>query len=283
MPFAAAGAEYAAGFMLATALLHAVGIGLRKIDTLYWHRTAQVSIGGDCRFKSGFAENAVGGFRRMGIFAARNGKLSDDQCFRLLGRLWTLKRLMYYVYGGWAQGINLNEYPPAVAYLFGKQIYDESTHEMQFADEILRRRFVRTQKQLFAHPHSQFRTATRTGAYIFCLRALANYPQNIRLAALNLGPKVVELAWTERFARELPDEALHALFQSQLAETRSHVLMGRLQVERFVQKAVDIELAKRLCAETRRDYLFFLEETARFVLGLEEEKAGEVMVPADID
>jgi hypothetical protein len=215
--------------------------------------------------------------------AARRSKLSDDQCFRLLGRLWTFKRLMYYVYGGWAQGINLNEYPPAVAYLFGKQIYDESTHEMQFADEILRRRWVRTQKQLFAHPYSQFRTATRTGAYIFCLRALANYPQNIRLAALNLGPKVIELAWTERFAREFPDEAMHALFQSQLAETRSHVLMGRLQVERFVEKEVDIELAKRLCAETRRDYLFFLEETARFVLGLEEEKAGEVMVAADID
>jgi hypothetical protein len=215
--------------------------------------------------------------------AARRSKLSDNQCFRLLGRLWTLKRLMYYVYGGWAQGINLNEYPPAVAYLFGKQIYDESTHEMQFADEILRRRWVRTQKQLFAHPYSQFRTATRTGAYIFCLRALANYPQNIRLAALNLGPKVIELAWTERFAKGFPDEAIHALFQSQLAETRSHVLMGRLQVERFVQKEVDIELSKRLCAETRRDYLFFLEETARFVLGLEEEKAGEVMVAADID
>ena len=215
--------------------------------------------------------------------AARKRKLSDDQCFRLLGRLWTLKRLMYYVYGGWAQGINLNEYPPAVAYLFGKQIYDESTHEMQFADEILRRRWVRTQKRLFAHPYSQFRTATRTGAYIFCLRALANYPQNIRLAALNLGPKVIELAWTERFAQEFPDDAIHALFQSQLAETRSHVLMGRLQVERFVQKEVDIELAKRLCAETRRDYLFFLEETARFVLGLEEEKAGEVLVAADMD
>jgi hypothetical protein len=217
------------------------------------------------------------------VDAARESKLSDDQCFRLLGRLWTLKRLMYYVYGGWAQGINLNEYPPAVAYLFGKQIYDESTHEMQFADEILRRRWVRTQKQLFAHPYAQFRTATRTGAYIFCLRALANYPQNIRLAALNLGPKVIELAWTERFAKGFPDEAIHALFQSQLAETRSHVLMGRLQVERFVQKEVDIELSKRLCAETRRDYLFFLEETARFVLGLEEEKVGEVMVAADID
>jgi hypothetical protein len=79
--------------------------------------------------------------------------------------------MMYYVYGGWAQGINLNEYPPAVAYLFGKQTYDESTHEMQLCDEMLRRRWARTQKQLFAHPYTQFVTATRTGAYIFCLRA----------------------------------------------------------------------------------------------------------------
>jgi lysozyme family protein len=92
--------------------------------------------------------------------AARRNELSDDQCFRLFARLWTLKRLMYYVYGGWAQGINLNEYPPAVAYLFGKQIYDESTHEMQFSDEILRRRWARTQKKLFAHPYAQFGTAT---------------------------------------------------------------------------------------------------------------------------
>jgi len=68
--------------------------------------------------------------------AARRSKLSDDQCFKA-SRSSVDKRLMYYVYGGWVQGINLNEYPPAVAYLFGKQIYDESTHEMQFAARIL--------------------------------------------------------------------------------------------------------------------------------------------------
>jgi hypothetical protein len=215
--------------------------------------------------------------------AARAGNFTDDRCFRLLGRLWTLKRLMYYVYGGWAQGINLNEYPPSVAYLFGKQTYDESTQEMQYCDRILERRWVRTQKHLFAHPYGQFGTATRAGAYIFCLRALANYPQNIRIAALNLGPKVIELAWTEKFAKFFPDESMHAIFQSQLAETRSHVLMGKFQSERFIKKQVDAELAKRLCAETRRDYLFYLEETARFVLGMEEEKAGEVAVSGDID
>jgi hypothetical protein len=154
---------------------------------------------------------------------------------------------------------------------------------MQYCDEILRRRFVPTQRELFAHPYGQFGTATRTGAYIFCLRALANYPHNIRIAALNLGPKVIELAWTERCAKLLPDESLRAVFLSQLAETRSHVLMGRHQVERYIHKAVDAELAKRLCTETKRDYLFFLEETARFVLGMAEEKAGEVTVQADID
>lgn len=215
--------------------------------------------------------------------AARAGRLSGDQCFRLLARLWTLKRMMYYVYGGWAQGINLNEYPPSVAYLFGKQIYDESTHEMQLCDEMLRRKWVRTQQQLFAHPYGRFGTATRTGAYVFCLRALANYPQNVRIAALNLGAKVIELGWTKSFAGLFPDASLRMVFQSQLAETRSHVLMGKFQSERFIDKKVDVELAARLCGETRRDYLFFLEETARFALGLEQEKAGEVAVSGDID
>lgn len=49
MPLDASGASYAAGFMIATALLHvvgiAIGIGLQRIDTLYRHRMAQVSGG----------------------------------------------------------------------------------------------------------------------------------------------------------------------------------------------------------------------------------------------
>jgi hypothetical protein len=42
-------------------------------------------------------------------------------------------------------------------------------------------------------------------------------------------------------------------------------------------------VARRLCAEVRRDYLFLLEEIARFVLGIEEKAAGEVVASADID
>ncbi|HWO43894.1 MAG TPA: hypothetical protein VNO43_19050 [Candidatus Eisenbacteria bacterium] len=215
--------------------------------------------------------------------AARAGRLTDDHLFRLVGRLWTLKRLMYYVYGGWAMGINLNEYPPMAAYLFGKQIYDESTQEMLYLDEILRRRWVRTQAQAFEHTYGRFAVASRVGSYVFCLRALANYPQSLRIAALNLGPKVIELDWTARFAEAFPDETVRRIFESQIAETRSHVLMGKLQVERFVRKEVDLAIARRLCAETRRDYLFVLEEIARFVLALPEEKPGEATAFADID
>ncbi|MGH7775432.1 MAG: hypothetical protein ACREQA_24665 [Candidatus Binatia bacterium] len=215
--------------------------------------------------------------------AAIRGRFTEDQYFRLLGRLWALKRMMYYVYGGWAMGINLNEYPPTVAYLFGRQIHDESTHEMQYVDEILRRKWVRTQADAFQHPYCKFETATRVGYYVFCLRAMANYPQNIRIAALNLGPKVMELSWTERFARSLPDESVRAIFASQLAETRSHVLMGRLQVERFVNKEVDAELAQTLCARARQDYTFFLEEVAKFVLGMKDESRGEMTPFADVD
>jgi hypothetical protein len=147
---------------------------------------------------------------------ARTGKLTDDQCYRLLAPLWTLKRMMYYIYGAWAQGIHLNEYPPAVAYLFGRQTYDESTYEMQLCDEILKRRWVRTQRHLFNHPYGQFDVATRTGAYIFCSRALANYPQNIRIAAT--------LSVIDDF---LVGHPLHG----QSAEQLMHFMEGKYQID----------------------------------------------------
>ncbi|HKZ08713.1 MAG TPA: hypothetical protein VJU81_24805 [Methylomirabilota bacterium] len=211
--------------------------------------------------------------------ACREG-LSDDRGFRLLGRLWTLKRAMYYVYGAWAMGLNVNEFPPSVAYLFGKQIYDDSTHEMQYVDEILRRGWAPTQRAAFAHPYCAFVPATRLAYFVFALRALTNYRQNIRIAAFNLGAKVIELAWLERFGRDLPDAGLRALFAGQVAETRSHVLMGRLIVERCVTSAVDEGLARLDQGVVRQNYLFALDEIAAATLGLAEAK-GEVVVPKD--
>ena len=40
------------------------------------HRTAITQIGDNCRIKSGFAENPVGGYRRTGIWIGRNGILT---------------------------------------------------------------------------------------------------------------------------------------------------------------------------------------------------------------
>jgi hypothetical protein len=197
---------------------------------------------------------------------------------------------MYYVYGGWAQGLNVNEFPPAVAYLFGKQIYDDSTHEMQYVDEILRRGWARTQREAFRHPHCAFTPATRVAYYVFALRALTNYRQNIRIAALNLGAKVIELTWLERFGRSYPDPALRAIFAGQVAETRSHVLMGRLLVERCVTSDVDAGLCRLDHGVVRENYLFALDEIARYTLGLPEARGevapgarGEMIVPRPAD
>jgi urease accessory protein len=53
MPMDASGAAYAAGFMVATALLHAAGLALQSIGSSYWHRTAQ--IGGSAMALAGVA------------------------------------------------------------------------------------------------------------------------------------------------------------------------------------------------------------------------------------
>lgn len=49
MPMAVSGLQYAAGFMIATGLLHlagiAIGISIQQIGTATWHRAAQVSGG----------------------------------------------------------------------------------------------------------------------------------------------------------------------------------------------------------------------------------------------
>ena len=53
MPMDASGAAYATGFMMATALLHAAGIGLQRISGGAWHRTAQ--LGGSAMALAGVA------------------------------------------------------------------------------------------------------------------------------------------------------------------------------------------------------------------------------------
>jgi len=134
------------------------------------------------------------------IAAVRAGSIDADRTHRLLGRLWTLERMFYYIYGGWGQGLEMNDFPPSVKYLFSKQIVDESTHEMLYLDAQLNNGFVATQKDAFRHPYGQFALDSALAYYVFSLRNLATYPHSIRIAALNLGPKIVELGWMEGLA-----------------------------------------------------------------------------------
>src|SRR5215472_17244407 len=161
--------------------------------------------------------------------------VDNDKAHRLLGRLWTLERMFYYIYGGWGQGLEMNDFPPSVKYLFSKQIVDESTHEMLYLDAQLNKGFVATQKDAFRHPYGHFTLDSALAYYVFSLRNLATYPHSIRIAALNLGPKILELAWMEGLAEAITDTELKGVFASQFVENRSHINMGRRIVEEFVR------------------------------------------------
>src|SRR5260370_16666298 len=137
------------------------------------------------------------------IEEAREGKLDDAACFRLFGRLWTLERLFYYVYGGWGQGLEVGDAPPSVKYHFARQIMDESTHEMLYLDTLLRKRWIPNQSEAFQHPNGKFVLDSALAYYAFSLRNLATYPHTIRIAGLNLGRKVLDFGWLEPVAERV--------------------------------------------------------------------------------
>jgi hypothetical protein len=200
------------------------------------------------------------------IAAVRQGGIDDDKAHRLIGRLWTLERMFYYIYGGWGQGLEMNDFPPSVKYLFSKQIVDESTHEMLYLDAQLKKGFVATQKDAFRHPYGNFFVDSGLAYYVFSLRNLATYPHSIRIAALNLGPKILELGWMKGLAEAIADPDLKGVFESQAVENRSHINMGRRIVEEFIEKPVDRELCRWACRTARQDYRRFLHELGDFVL-----------------
>jgi hypothetical protein len=203
-------------------------------------------------------EDVIGAVRERGI--------DRDMANRLIGRLWTLERMFYYIYGGWGQGLEMNDFPPSIKYLFSKQIVDESTHEMLYMDALLRQGLAATQKEAFRHPYGTFAVDSALALYVFSLRNLATYPHPIRIAALNLGPKIVEFAWMRALAEAIDEPELKRTFASQEVENRSHINMGRRIVEEFVTKPVEIELCRWACRVARQDYRRFLHELGDFVL-----------------
>jgi hypothetical protein len=105
------------------------------------------------------------------VEAAAAQALTDDQYFRLVGQLWTMKRMYYYVYGAWGASLTINQYPPSVDYLFAKQVYDESTQEMLYSQTILHKRWAKFQRSALRHPYCQFVPASGIGLYIFSICA----------------------------------------------------------------------------------------------------------------
>lgn len=200
------------------------------------------------------------------IDATASGTLNDDHYFRLIGQLWAMKRMYYYVYGAWGASLTINHYPPSIDYLFAKQVYDDSTQEMLYGHAILHKGWAPTQRHALRHPYCKFVAASGIGVHVFSMRGLTNYDHNLRICAINLGAKVLELGWLERLAEVIPDDYLSKLFASQVPETRSHVQMGRFMVERFVSEPVDADLCRSLVAMACKDYGIALSGIADFVL-----------------
>jgi len=122
---------------------------------------------------------------------------------------------------------------------------------------------------VFQHPYGRFGLASALAYYVFSLLNLATYPHPIRIAALNLGPKILEFGWMEGLVQVLGDPELKGVFESQFVENRSHINMGRRIVEEFVKEPVEAELCRWACAVAKRDYGRFLGELSAFVLGRE--------------
>jgi len=45
------------------------------------------------------------------IQAVEEGHFGAEEALRLIIRLWTLERMFYYIYGGWGQGLEINDFP----------------------------------------------------------------------------------------------------------------------------------------------------------------------------
>jgi hypothetical protein len=200
------------------------------------------------------------------VAKSANGGLDTDAAHRLVGRLWALERMFYYIYGGWGQGLEMNDFPPSVKYLFSKQIVDESTHEMLYMDVLLKKGFIGSQKAAFADPACAFSVNSSLAYYVFSLRNLATYPHTIRIAALNLGPKILEQGWMEALAEATADTELRGVFASQAVENQSHISMGRRIVEEFIEKPIDAELCRWAVGIATRDYCRYLQEVADIAL-----------------
>jgi len=156
------------------------------------------------------------------IRAADEGSLSDEQLFRLIGRLWALERMFYYVYGGWGQGLELNERQVSLR--------QADLRRLDARDALPR---CDPKEGMGGDPARSVPAPVRQVRDGFGARVLRVLPaqfrhlsHTIRIAALNLGPKILELHWMEAPGETLPDKELRGVFTSQLVENRSHVKYG---------------------------------------------------------
>jgi hypothetical protein len=135
-----------------------------------------------------------------------------------------------------------------------------------YLDMLLRKCWVPIQKAAF-EPCGKFKLDSAAAYYAFWLRNLATYPHPVRIAALNLGPKTIELGRGWKHCRRRSRMMICASCSpAKLVENRSHINMGRRIVEECVSQPFHAELAAEP-AHWLKGLLFFLRDLADLVLG----------------
>ena len=185
---------------------------------------------------------------------------------RLIGRLWTLERMFYYIYGGWGQGLEMNDFPPSVKYLFSKQIVDELTHEMLYLDALIKRG---------PSPPKNRRSSNHTAAsrwirrwLITSFRCAISRPIRIRSASrrsISAQRSSNSRGWRS-FRQQPPIPTSRPCSTARRSKTAATSIWAAASSRSSSAKPVEAELCRWACAVARRDYFRFLHELGDFVL-----------------
>jgi hypothetical protein len=150
------------------------------------------------------------------IAAARAGQVSDEASFRLIGHLWTLERMFYYIY------IDLQR-------MRARQIWDECKHSKLHADVLLGKGWVKQERELMGIAQAN---AQPLPAY-FGLSMMFPHIHPLARAAQNYYQEAIACLGIMAYLRRVDDPLVRHEHLSQRDEELMHFMEGKFQIDMY--------------------------------------------------
>jgi hypothetical protein len=150
------------------------------------------------------------------IAAARAGQVSDEASFRLIGHLWTLERMFYYIY------IELQR-------MRARQIWDECKHSKLHADVLLGKGWVKQERELMGIAQAN---AQPLPAY-FGLSMMFPHIHPLARAAQNYYQEAIACLGIMAYLRRVDDPLVRHEHLSQRDEELMHFMEGKFQIDMY--------------------------------------------------